>query len=345
MIKWKQIKLIVIAAVFIQLIIILYNHFIGSYPIDSMLEFFVKILYGSSLTAVFIAILYYINLILIIKFNKKLTWENSEISRVAIELIVSIIISFVISTTITSISHFMFPYENGLQHNIINNFLIISVLNVIFLSILEAYYYFVEWNNTKIRAEKLEKDNISAKYNILKSQVNPHFLFNSLNVLSNLIETDSEKAQKFNDKLADMYRYILDNIDNPVITLKEELEFGKSYIELQKIRHQDKVNISININSEVLDYLIIPISLQLLLENCFKHNIISKSNQLKISIYDENDFLIVKNNYNPKNSQNTKSGIGLKNLISRYEIISEKIPLFCLKDDDYFAILPLIKSE
>lgn len=210
---------------------------------------------------------------------------------------------------------------------------------------MEAYSYFIEWNREKLRAEELNKENIKAKYDILKSQINPHFLFNSLNVLSSLIETEPEKASLFTEKLSDMYRYILNKMDSPVVVLKEEIEFAQYYIDLQNIRHENKVNVSLQINTDTLNKYVIPLSIQMILENCFKHNIISKDKRLNIIIYDEENSIIIKNNYQPKNTYKNSTGLGLKNLKKRYELSSSKQPEFYLKNNDYFAILPLIDIE
>lgn len=331
-------------AFFIELIIILYNHFNNYVLLNSVLEFIVRILYGTAMVSIFLTGLYFINNLIIIKLNKYLSWYRKAVTRIFTELFVSTLISFLGSVLLTTISHIIFPYEDGLMKNIINNFLIIAVANIIFLSVLEGYEYFIQWNKLKYESERLEKENAIAKFNILKSQINPHFLFNSLNVLSNIIEVKPEEADDFIEKLSMIYRYITDKIDKQVVTIADEIKFANHYLDLQKMRHIEKFIFEINISNKIMDKYIVPFSLQIVLENCFKHNKFSSENKLNIEINNDDTYLIITNNFNPKLS-NKSGGIGLKNLTGQYDLISEKVPEFKLKNNVFYAYLPLIESE
>jgi len=179
----------------------------------------------------------------------------------------------------------------------------------------------------------------------LKSQLNPHFLFNSLNVLSSLIKKDSDKAQNFVDEFSSVYRYTLDVIEKPVVELKEELDFAKSYLFLQKIRFDNAVDLEIKVDASKLNYFVPPLAVQTLLENAFKHNRASVDNPLNIRIYDEDNLLVIVNNLQPKIKGPDSKGVGLNNLNKRYELLGEEHPHFSVTEKEYVAKIPLIKPE
>ena len=183
------------------------------------------------------------------------------------------------------------PYEDGMLKNVINNSLITSVINIIIITVIEAIVWFKRSQQSLVIAEKLERENSQIRFETLKSQLNPHFLFNSLNVLSSLIKHDSDKAQNFVDEFSSVYRYTLDVIEKPVVELREELDFAKSFLFLQKIRFDNAVDMEINVDASKLNYLVPPLAVQTLLENAFKHNKASIDSPLKIKIYNEDDSL------------------------------------------------------
>ncbi len=191
---------------------------------------------------------------------------------------------------------------------------------------------------------KVQKENLQSQFEVLKSQINPHFMFNSLNVLSGLINVDVAKAQLFIDEFSQIYRYVLETIEQPVVTLNKELEFMRSYLFLQQIRYGEPLTYSVHIAGEQLQLLVPPLSLQVLLENAIKHNIVNESKPLKIEIYSEGDFLFVKNPVQPKIS-GTSTGLGLKNLVKRYALISKLEPKFQVENNNYLAKIPLIKID
>ncbi|MCD4791928.1 MAG: histidine kinase, partial [Bacteroidales bacterium] len=172
-----------------------------------------------------------------------------------------------------------------------------------------------------------------------------HFLFNSMNTIYSLIDTHPDKAKEFITKFSKTYRHVLDVKEKVVVSLKDEIEFLNSYIFLQKIRHEGNLEISINIDAQKLNKFIPPLSLQMLVENAIKHNIISQKKPLKINIFNNINSLTVKNNLQPKNTVNESTKIGLNNLTERYKHISEKAPKFYIKDNEYVAEIPLLDDE
>jgi LytS/YehU family sensor histidine kinase len=210
------------------------------------------------------------------------------------------------------------------------------------MAVFEAWLFFRESNSARQKAEMLEKELAQIRFEILKSQINPHFMFNSLNVLSGLIEKDVSGAQLFIDEFSRIYRYVLETIEKQVVTLEEELNFVRSYSYLQQIRYGGSLNVSVNIPAELLKMLLPPLSLQTVLENSIKHNIISKTNPLQVEITSERQWLIVINNLQPKISSGRSTGLGQKNLIKRYEMISDNIPGFIVQSNKYIVKLPLL---
>jgi len=180
---------------------------------------------------------------------------------------------------------------------------------------------------------------------VLKSQINPHFMFNSLNVLSGLIAINPQKAQQFVDAFSMVYRYILETIERPVVSLREELDFLRDYMYLQQMRYGENLHIRMDLPSEVLQGLLPPLSLQTVVENAIKHNIVSPEAPLQITLNYEAGALRVVNKLQPKLAGGKSTGVGQKNLKKRYALISNLHPRFRVAHDTYTAVLPLITQE
>ena len=329
----------------IQLIIIGYNYLTGYINITGAGNFFIRLLIGTSFSFVFALILVFLDIRIINKFDKIFSLPEKLLKRIPSELILAVIAGAVIGSTITLIAGTIMPYKDGLIKNIITNSIITAVINIIMISVMEAISWFKRSQGSLLRAEKLEKENSQIRFETLKSQLNPHFLFNSLNVLSSLIKKDSNKAQNFVDEFSSVYRYTLEVIEKPVVELREELDFAKSYLFLQKIRFDNAVELEINVDASKLNYLVPPLAVQTLLENTFKHNKVSGENPLRIRIYNEDNFLVTVNNLQPKIKGPDSKGVGLNNLNKRYELLGERAPKFSVTGKEYFAKIPLIKPE
>jgi PAS domain S-box-containing protein len=202
-----------------------------------------------------------------------------------------------------------------------------------------------ELTQTNDRLFKAQKENLQSQFEVLRQQINPHFLFNSLNVLSGLISKDPAQAQLFIDEFSQIYRYVLEAIEQHVATLGKELEFVRSYMYLQQMRYGDALTWSINIPASLLDLVIPPLSLQVVLENALKHNIVNDAKPLLVEIFAIDKTLIVKNRLQPKISKGISTGLGLKNLVKRYALISSKTPVFMIENHHYVAVLPLINTD
>ena len=179
-------------------------------------------------------------------------------------------------------------------------------------------------------------------YESLKQQLNPHFLFNSLTSLSGLIETDQQVAGNFLDQMSGIYRYILKNGDNETVSLKDEIEFVKLYINLQQTRFKKGLQVKTNVPEEYLHYKIAPVTLQNMIENAIKHNIIDAGSPLVIEIFIKDEYLVVKNNLQKKNMVETSNKKGLTQFITLYRYLSD-LPVVIEETDDYFQIkIPLL---
>jgi len=184
----------------------------------------------------------------------------------------------------------------------------------------------------------------SAKFETLKSQIDPHFLFNSLNVLTSLIGENPNRAEKFTTKLSKIYRYVLEQRNKELTPLTEELKFAKTYMELLEMRFEDAVKFNIPTEVSNANLKIVPLSLQLLLENAVKHNVVSSSKPLTISIYEKDGYLWVENNVNLKETLGKSTKVGLQNITDRYGLISHK-NVEIIKNNNTFTVrLPLLQN-
>lgn len=209
--------------------------------------------------------------------------------------------------------------------------------------VLESTLKLTEANTQLIR---LQKENLQSQFEVLRQQVNPHFLFNSLNVLTSLIKLEPDLAEKFTEHLSKVYRYVLENKENDLVELSTELEFLDAYIFLLEIRFVGKIDIRIKIDNEKKRMLILPLSLQLLIENAIKHNSMSKKTPLMIQIFiDEGDILNVINNLQERETHLASTGVGLRNIEHRYRILEKPLPDFYKTETQFIAKIPLIAGK
>lgn len=216
------------------------------------------------------------------------------------------------------------------------------VFNLIVISLLHVYSYYSRLHELELNQEKGKKNRARHQYQQLKNQLNPHFLFNSLNVLDYLIFIDQKRASDFVRKLSSVYRYLLSKEDLPVVSLKEEIDFVNLFVDLLKERFSDGFIVDIEIPDKYLEYNIIPGGLQMLVENAIKHNTIGVENPLIIQIFIENEKIIIKNNLQPKISTIESGGIGIKNIKGQYMFLFKQNVEIKVDSNYYEVRLPLI---
>jgi sensor histidine kinase YesM len=272
----------------------------------------------------------------------RISWIQFPVKRLIVGLVTTI------GYTIAAVAGLMVSFGYFFNIDFSDNYrdtIYISVIIAIFVSlVLHSRAFLISWKTAIVDAEKLKKESMTAKYESLKNQVNPHFLFNSFNALSNLVYEDPDKAVKFIKQLSDVYRYVLDTREKEVMPLNEEMKFLQSYIYLQQIRFGDKLKFEISVNGA--EGYVAPLALQMLIENAIKHNIISEDDPLTITLYANSNFIIVKNNLQRKEVLGEPSaGVGLENISKRYEFLSNR-PVEIISDDQSFTVkLPLLNNE
>ncbi len=224
--------------------------------------------------------------------------------------------------------------------------LISLILISLCMGIYETIYYMTLWKKSVLESEKLKKEQLASQLQTLRNQVNPHFLFNSLNTLSAVIPEDTDLAVRFVENLSKVYRYILEIKDSDLIPLEDELNCVDSYLFLLHTRFGDKLRIDIDLEGLGEHLMVVPMSLQLLIENALKHNIASKSRPLTVAIRAaKKDVLMVKNNLQLKLETAPSTNVGIENINSRLQILN--LPdLVINKTNSFFAVeLPLLKVE
>lgn len=305
-------------------------------------------------TAIVILCLWVVNRFIIVRFHTSSKFKKNRKNKFLYKYLLTIIASVSIVFIDIRLFHevMLVNFADECPSDIFTHLLIehryLFLITILFAYFINANYerlfLFLELTETGIMAEKYKKDSIESKFNNLKNKINPHFLFNTFNALSEVIEENPPKASKLVNELTDVYRYVFDNQETNWISLKRELDFIYSYINLFKMRFEENLQTEITIPSENLDDNIAPLTLQILVENAIKHNVISSKKPLKISIEVKDSFIIVKNNLQLKNIINTGSSFGLKNLQERYKHLTNDEVVIKKTDDEFCVKVPLIKD-
>ncbi|MEO1262857.1 MAG: sensor histidine kinase [Bacteroidota bacterium] len=224
----------------------------------------------------------------------------------------------------------------------------VSSLIIVFIIVsIEIFWYMLKKRQQlEAQNERLQRNEEMSKYQALMNQLNPHFLFNSLNVLSYLVYKDQRGAEQFIEELSKMYRYIIQLNETYLVPLKKEMDFIDSYIYLQKIRHRNNLTYESEVDAKSFQKYIPPLTLEVLLENAIKHNVIDAEKPLHIKLSSQNGHLIVENNVQPRNENEVQSThVGLKNLSEKFYILESEPPEFYIKDGRFIAKIPLLQSE
>jgi two-component system, LytTR family, sensor kinase len=224
-----------------------------------------------------------------------------------------------------------------------NLYLTAIIFTFLINTIYESFYLLLRLSETLVETERFKKESIEAQYQNLTSRLNPHFLFNSLNTLTTIVEENPKKAVEYIHELSLVYRYVLNSQKSTWTDLSSEMKFTHSYITLLKMRFEENLKIQLGICAEHMNYFVLPLTIQLLIENAVKHNEISISRPLEIKIYCENDLLIVSNNKQKRNIIPSTTKIGLHNITERYQFLVNKEVI--IEDfKDYFTVkIPLVK--
>ncbi len=281
--------------------------------------------------------------------NKKFSWTEQTRLRTILGIIATIIVNFILVYVCNYINFVVIQkvatpevFFSG-RYNFANWFMINFALMI--SAFLHAKGFMEELKkNTKqeVVEQKLIAKSANAQFESLKNQLDPHFLFNSLNVLTALIDENPEQAQKFTTSMSKIYRYVLEQKDKEMVKVEDEIEFAKIYCNLLKTRFEDSVNFTFDVNADDLQKLVVPLSLQLLLENCIKHNFATSSKPLNIRIFTEGKFLCIENNLQVREQLKESAGIGLANIVQRYALLTKE-NVFIEKTEQTFKVkIPIL---
>ncbi|AZA93809.1 Probable sensor-like histidine kinase YehU [Chryseobacterium nakagawai] len=263
-------------------------------------------------------------------------YKYLKIRNIYLHVALDLFISSLFSVFVIFLVNLSLLGESALKSSpeIIKSGIFIILWNSIVVLLIEIFFYNQQHLDAENKITIMEKEKIQYQYDTLKAQINPHFLFNSLNVLSSLAYQDAEKANLFAKKMSGVYRYLLLTNERPLVTLQEELAFLDSYIFLEQIRFGDNLRVEV-VNKNELNRKVIPVSLQLLVENAIKHNITTYNNPLMIRIEIAEEGITVSNNLQLRTTADC-GGIGLKNLQKQYALYNKTIEV--IRTDTEFTV-------
>ncbi|MCL6272933.1 2TM domain-containing protein [Muricauda sp. 2012CJ35-5] len=224
-------------------------------------------------------------------------------------------------------------------------YLIAIVITLIASLFTHAFYFYRAMQKKEVKKQKIIAGSASARFDALKNQLDPHFLFNSLNVLTSLIEEDPNQAQKFTTSLSKVYRYVLEQKNKDLVTVDEELNFARTYVRLLKMRFEESIVFDIPEKSSMPDAKIVPLSLQLLLENAVKHNVVTATKPLHIKVTEDAGMLTVSNNLQEKQVVKKSSGVGLQNIKQRYGILTDRAVDISKTHSNFSVSLPMLTQQ
>jgi sensor histidine kinase YesM len=269
---------------------------------------------------------------------KKFPWEENPIRHLFIEISAILVYTLLFSATlyILEIKYLGFPESNNLPMDIFTTLLITFLIT----AINESVFFYRQWKYNFSKSVRLEKDNLEAKYEALRAQINPHFLFNSLNSLTSMVE-DNKPVVDYIQNLSLLLRYMMKSGENELVLLSEELEILRSYISLQMTRFNGSLRIKVDIPDSLNNHTVPPLVLQMLVENCMKHNIISRDKPLRVEIVADEESITVTNNLQKKTGV-TSTEQGLNNIIGRYGFFTS-VKIEVTENDEIFQVkIPLL---
>jgi hypothetical protein len=292
--------------------------------------------------------LYYANALLFIYLDSIFEVERFTKRRIIIGFLGSFLISVVVIFLLRIIEDVIIEGESFdafLQNETLANYLVTIIITFFVTLAFHTFYFYKAYQENKVKEQKIIAGTASAQFESLKNQIDPHFLFNSLNVLSSLIEENPESAQRFTTSLSKVYRYVLEQKDKELVSVAEELKFAKTYMNLLKMRFENSITFEIPEGFENEEAKVVPLSLQLLLENCIKHNVVSETKPLHIKIGIENGALVVSNNLQKKEVLSGRKGVGLENIANRYGILTNRKVLVEENEKEFKISIPILTRQ
>ncbi|RKR07898.1 histidine kinase [Maribacter vaceletii] len=297
---------------------------------------------------IFSLVLYFVNAYWVEYHIKAFKNNLFTIKRFLIAILGNVIFSLLgvfVSELIIEVGIYKLSFWNFFGAQRIEEYRMSMLISIVISLVFYAIWYYKNRQENKVKEQKIIAGTASAKFDALKNQLDPHFLFNSLNVLTSLIEEDPYQAQKFTTSLSKVYRYVLEQKNKDLVYVDEELQFAKTYIKLLKMRFEDSIVLDIPDNCTDTEAKIVPLSLQLLLENAVKHNVVTSDRPLNIRVFEEDGDLCVTNNIQEKRVVKKSSGVGLKNIQERYAILTDRNVEISKETMEFTVRLPMLTKK
>ena len=280
---------------------------------------------------------------------ESLDWKGDKVKRIVLGFLGSAVITLIglfLLRFLTAVSVNGIGFESFLKNESWKNYSFGLWITLTIVATFHVIYFYNKYQQNKIKEQKVIAGTASAKFDALKNQLDPHFLFNSLNVLTSLIEENPDNAQTFTTGLSKVYRYVLEQKNKDLVTLDEELEFAKTYMSLLKMRFEDSIIFEIPEKASNTESKVVPLSLQLLLENAVKHNTVTSHKPLHVKIYEEHGNLVVENNLQPKQIiKKSSGGVGLSNIKQRYQLLTNKKVIINQEAGKFAVAIPMLTKQ
>ena len=340
----KPIKKIILTILIGSGVFLIGKLFFGGFDYKTKNEFFIEF----GFYQLYAFVLGYSNMAFF-DYMEKRHWKTGDtIKRIIIGIIGSTIITLIglfLLRAFTSIVIYSVDFETFLNNESWQGYSFGLWITLTVVSVFHVFYFYNRYQKNKVKEQKIIAGTASAKFDALKNQLDPHFLFNSLNVLTSLIEENPKNAQKFTTSLSKVYRYVLEQKSKELVTVDEELNFARTYMSLLKMRFEDSIIFEIPDKATNPDSKVVPLSLQLLLENAVKHNMVTSSKPLHIKIYEDGNNLVVMNNLQPKQIVKKSSGVGLENIKQRYKLLSNRKVIINQREKDFAVAIPMLTKQ
>lgn len=298
-------------------------------------------------TALYTLALYGTNALFFIKLDA-LFVERFSKKRLFVGFAGSVVLSLIVIFLLHLFEEVVYDnksLQEFLENEKPENYIVSSIITFFVTLTIHAVYFYKAYNENKVKEQKIIAGTANAKFESLKNQIDPHFLFNSLNVLSSLIEENPENAQRFTTSLSKIYRYVLEQKDKELVSVAEELAFAKTYMNLLKMRFENSISFQLPTDFENTEARVVPLSLQLLLENTIKHNVVSENKPLQITIFIQDNYLVVQNNLQKKEVLQDRQGVGLQNIVSRYALLSKRKVLVEQTETHFKVLIPILTKQ
>ncbi|SDR97614.1 2TM domain-containing protein [Winogradskyella sediminis] len=340
----KSLKKIILTFAIGCAVFVLGNLFSDGFNFDSFNDFIIQF----GFYQLYAFVLGYSNMAFF-DYMERRSWKKGDIAkRIVLGIVGSTCITLVglfFLRAATSVFYYGRDFDVFMQRETWKAYSFGLWITLSIVTVFHIIYFYNRYQKNKIKEQKVIAGTASAKFDALKNQLDPHFLFNSLNVLTSLIEENPENAQKFTTSLSKVYRYVLEQKNKELVTVDEELKFARTYMSLLKMRFEDSIIFEIPDQASNPESKVVPLSLQLLLENAVKHNMVTSSKPLHVKIYEDGNHLVVMNNLQPKQIVKKSSGVGLENIKQRYQLLSNKKVIINQREKDFAVAIPMLTKQ